>query len=172
MFQSAYRMGHSTETALTRIHNDILLAIDDNSCVMLVLLDLSAAFDTVDHDIPLGRLEHRFRITGKTLSWFKSYLTDRTQFVTVANDHSTIRNLLCGVSQGSVLVPILYSMYTAPPCRQHGLNFHFYADETQIYFSFNPMKGCWRTDALTLSCSVMHRRYYQLHNIKQVDPEQ
>ena len=52
MFQSAYRMGrHSTETALTRIHNDILLAIDDNSCVTLVLLDLSAAFDTVDHDI-------------------------------------------------------------------------------------------------------------------------
>ena len=89
MFQSAYRIGHSTETALTRIHNDILLAIDDNSCVILVLLDLSAASDTVDHDILLGRLEHRFGITGKALSWLTSYLTDRTQFVKVANEHST-----------------------------------------------------------------------------------
>ena len=59
MFKSAYRIGHSSETAFTRIHNDILLAIDDNSCVILVFLDLSAAFDTVDHDILLGRLEHR-----------------------------------------------------------------------------------------------------------------
>ena len=141
MFQSAYRMGHSTETALTRIHNDILLAIDDDSCVILVLLDLSAAFDTVDYDILLGRLEHRFGITGKALSWLTSYLTDRTQFVKVANEHSTIRNLSCGVSQGSVLAPILYSMYTAPLAdiiRQHGLNFHFYADDSQTFLSFNP----------------------------------
>ena len=67
MFQSAYRIGHSTETALTRIHNDILLAIDDSSCIILVLLDLSAALDAVDHNILL-RLEHRFGITGKALS--------------------------------------------------------------------------------------------------------
>ena len=89
MFQSAYRMGQNTETALPRIHNDILLAIDDDSCVILVLLDLSADFDTVDHDILLGRLEHRFEITGKTLSWLTSYLTDRNQFDKVANEHST-----------------------------------------------------------------------------------
>ena len=120
------------------------LAIDDNSdnsCVMLVLLDLSAAFDTVDYDILLGRLEHRFGITGKALSWLTSYLTDRTQSVTVANEHSTNRRLLCDVPQGSVLGPILYSMYTAPLAdiiRQHGLNFHFFADDTQIYLSFNP----------------------------------
>lgn len=128
---------HSTETALTRIHNDILLAIDDNSCVILVLLDLSAAFDTVDYDILLGRLEHRFGTTGKALSWLTSYLTDRTQSVTVANEHSTNRKLLCDVPQGSVLGPILYSMYTAPLAdiiRQHGLNFHFFA-ETRRYTS-------------------------------------
>ena len=140
MFQSAYRIGHSTETALTRIDNDILLAIDDNSCIILMLLDLSTALDAVDHDILL-RLEHRFRITGKALSRLTSYLTDRTQFVKVANEHSTSRKLLCSVHQGSVLVPILYSMYTAPLAdiiRQHGLNFHFYADDTQLYLSFNP----------------------------------
>ena len=89
MFQSAYRIGHSTETALTRIDNDIkILAIDDNSCIILMLLDLSTALDAVDHDILL-RLEHRFRITGKALSRLTSYLTDRTQFVKVANEHST-----------------------------------------------------------------------------------
>ena len=102
---------------------------------LLVVLDLSAAFDTVDHDILLGRLEHCFRIARKALSWLTSYLTDCTQFVKVANEHSTSRKLLCSVHQGSVLVPILYSMYTAPLAdiiRQHGLNFHFYADNTQI----------------------------------------
>ena len=113
MFQSAYRIGHSTETALTRIDNDILLAIDDNSCIILMLLDLSTALDAVDHDILL-RLEHRFRITGKALSRLTSYLTDRTQFVKVANEHSTSRKLLCNVPQGLVLGPIVYSMYTAP----------------------------------------------------------
>ena len=63
-----------TETALTRTHNDVLLAIDDSSCVILMLLDLSTAFDTVDHDILLGRLEYRFGITGKALPWLTSYM--------------------------------------------------------------------------------------------------
>ena len=134
MFRSAYRIGHSTETALTRIDNDILLAIDDNSCIILMLLDLSTALDAVDHDILL-RLEHRFRITGKALSRLTSYLTDRTQFVKAASEHSTSRKLLCGVPQGSVLGPILYTMYAAPLAdiiRQHGLSLHFYSDDTQF----------------------------------------
>ena len=141
LFQSAYREGHSTETALTRIHNDILRAIDDNGCVILVLLDLSAAFDTVDHCILLERIQHRFGITGKALFWLKSYLSNRTQFTKVSDELSSSRKLLCGVPQGSVLGPILYTMYTAPLAdiiRQHDLKFHFYADDTQIYISFNP----------------------------------
>ena len=91
---------------------------------------------TPGYDILLGRLERRFGITRKALSWLTSYLTDRTQSVTVAN-----RKLLCDVPQGSVLGPILYSMYTAPLAdiiTQHGSNFHFFADDTQIHFSFNP----------------------------------
>ena len=141
VFQSAYKSRHSTETALTRIQNDILCAIDNNQCVALVLLDLSAAFDTVDHDILLHRLQYRFGIGDKCISWLKSYLSDRTQFVNIENKFSSSRNLRCGVPQGSVLGPLLYSMYTAPLAdiiRSHNMSFHFFADDTQLYLTFNP----------------------------------
>ena len=74
VFQSAYREFHSTETALTRVQNDLLCAMDDKQLTILVLLDLSAAFDTVDHDILLGRLEECIGIPGSTLKWMKSYI--------------------------------------------------------------------------------------------------
>ena len=144
-FQSAYKKGHSTETALTRINDDLLRAIDDNACVILVLLDLSATFDTVDHQILLTRLKCRYGVKGTALAWMRSYLSNRLQYVRVANDCSSKHKLACGVPQGSVLGPILYSMYTAPIAdviKRHGMGFHFYADDTQIYLSFNP------TDAL------------------------
>ena len=98
---------HSTETALTRIHNDILRAIDDNECVILVLLDLSAAFDTVDHGILIDRLRHRFGITGKALALIESYLTE------IDSERSSNRKLSCGVPQGSVLCPVLYRPHIA-----------------------------------------------------------
>ena len=82
-FQSAYKRNHSTETALIRVQNDIAMAIDQHKSVILVLLDLSAAFDTVDYDILLSRLSNHFGITGTVLEWFRSYLSDRTQFVQV-----------------------------------------------------------------------------------------
>ena len=68
-WKSAYKKGHSSETALTRINNDLLRAIDDNACVILVLLDLSAAFDTVDHQILLTRLKCRYGVKGNALAW-------------------------------------------------------------------------------------------------------
>ena len=79
-FQSAYRPGHSTETAILKVVNDLLLAMDEGKLSILVLLDLSAAFDTIDHDILLHRL-HVFSIQGTVLSWFRSYLTKRFQIV-------------------------------------------------------------------------------------------
>ena len=85
MFQSAYKVFHSTETALVKVQNDILCAVDSNKSTVLLLLDLSAAFDTVDHSILLSRLSHRFGVKGRVIAWIASYLKDRGQFVQIEN---------------------------------------------------------------------------------------
>ena len=85
-FQSAYRASHSTETALTRVRNDILLNMDNQRSTCLVSLNLSAAFDTLDHVTPLNHLEKRFKITGVVLKWIESYLSDRSQAVVLKNE--------------------------------------------------------------------------------------
>ena len=139
IYQSAYRKLHSTETALIRVHNDIAMALDHKRSVILLLIDLSAAFDTVDHCILLLCLSSRFGIGGTALEWFRSYLSDRTQFVNVNGSTSERHVLQFGVPQGSVLGPLLYSLYTSPLsgiANKHGLSFHFYADDTQLYITF------------------------------------
>ena len=139
--QSAYKASHSTETALLRVYNDILESIDKKKCVMLVLLDLSAAFDTVDHTVMLKRLEESFGISGCALEWMGSYLTNRTQSVCVNGCSSDPRSLHYGMPQGSVVGPFRFTCYSTPLgaiCRQHDLNYHLYADDTQMYLSFSP----------------------------------
>ncbi len=137
ILQSAYAQYHSTETALTKVHNDLLMAMDGKKVVLLTLLDLSAAFDTVDHAVLLKRLETRFGVTGLALEWFRSYLTDRTQTVALPGGaKSSSRELSFGVPQGSVLGPILFCVYTTPLgdiLRSHNIDFHLYADDSQVY---------------------------------------
>ncbi len=106
--QSAYWKYHSTETALVKVHNDIMETIDGGSCVILVLLDLSTAFDTVDHEILLHRLEKRLGVTGSALLWFKSYLSSRRQRVYIKGTSSDDRPIKYGVPQGSILGPKLF----------------------------------------------------------------
>ena len=103
--QSAYKLHHSTETALLKVQNDILIAIDNYKCVALLLLDLSAAFDTVDRELLFQRMIKRFGIDGQVLKWFRSYRNGRTQSVIIDNIKSTSKDLCCGVPQGSVLGP-------------------------------------------------------------------
>ena len=138
--QSAYREGHSTETALVRIQNDVLRAIDTKRCVFLVLLDMSAAFDTVDHSVLLNRLSNRFGIQGLALQWIESYLGDRKQFVLVHGTKSDLQKLDCNVPQGSVLGPGLFGDYSSPVgdiYRDHDVDYHQYADDNQAYLSFS-----------------------------------
>ena len=145
IFQSAYRQLHSTETALLRVQNDILQAVDSEGGAILVPLNLSAAFDTIDHQKLLDLLDYSFGIRGDPLKWFKSYLQDRTQTVQIGSSTSEPVTLKYGVPQGSVLGPILFTMYTTPlgnVIRNHNLDFHFYADDTQLYISFNPCEAC------------------------------
>lgn len=134
--QSAYRKGHSVETALLSITDSALRILDKNKSVILILLDLSAAFDTIDHQTLFDHLEYRCHIKSAALNWIKSYLTNRTYSVSVKSGLSAPRKLKYGVPQGSVLGPFLYTAYTAPLAQlleSHGVSYHFYADDTQLW---------------------------------------
>ena len=139
--QSAYREYHSTETALVKVQSDIINAVDNNNVALLILLDLSAAFDTIDHTILLRRLQNSFGVEGQALEWFHSYLVGRTQRVSIEGATSDNQVLTYGVPQGSVLGPILFTCYTTPLgdiIQNQGLIRHFYADDSQLYVFFKP----------------------------------
>uniref|UniRef100_A0A8C6LDI1 Reverse transcriptase domain-containing protein n=1 Tax=Nothobranchius furzeri TaxID=105023 RepID=A0A8C6LDI1_NOTFU len=130
-FQSGFRVNHSTETALLRVLNDVKINYDAQKVTVLVLLDLSAAFDTVDHNILLTGLKH-IGFSGAVDKWFPSSLD---------NFCSKTYEITCGVPQGSILGPVLFNLYMLPlggVIGRHRVQFHSYADDTQLYISVSP----------------------------------
>ena len=133
--QSAYRRFHSTETAVAIVHNNIVHATNSDQVSALVLLDLSAAFDTVDHGTLLDVLSLRFGITGSVLEWFKSYLTGRTQILTTSADISAVVPLICSVPQGSAVGSLLFIAFTGDiekTIEVYYVKHDLYADDTQL----------------------------------------
>ena len=149
--QSAYRPFHSTETALLKVQSDILQNMDGQRVTLLVMLDLSAAFDTIDHKILIETLRSRVGVGGTALQWFISYLSNRTQQVKVHGVASEKINLDTGVPQGSCLGPVLFTAYVADLfhiIQKHLVDAHGYADDHQLYISFRPSPTINQQDAV------------------------
>uniref|UniRef100_A0A3P9JCY3 Reverse transcriptase domain-containing protein n=1 Tax=Oryzias latipes TaxID=8090 RepID=A0A3P9JCY3_ORYLA len=140
IFQSGFKKNHSTETALLKVSNDVLMAADSGQYTVLILLDLKSAFDTVNHEIMLERLHNNYGLSGSVLNWFVSYFSGRSYKVCVNSLSSEAKILSCGVPQGSVLGPILFTLYMIPLGRLiskfSNISYHLYADDIQLYCSF------------------------------------
>ena len=168
VLQSSYRQFHSTETALIKVMNDILLKMNSQHVTLLILLDLSAAFDTVDHQLLLERLSDEVGIRGTALNWFRSYLSDRSQRVSVHGVLSRPFDLNCGVPQGSCLGPLLFIIYVSKLFKivEHYLpDAHCFADDTQLYLSFKPLGNTAQADAIqTMEKCIDAVRKWMIHD--------
>ena len=166
--QSAYRQEHSTETALLKLHNDILLGLHTKKLTALTLLDLSAAFDTIDHSLLINSLSSYFGIKGSCLAWISSYLETRTQQINLSGTLSDPVVLPFGVPQGSVLGPLLFTLYTTPLSNiieKHNVNHHFYADDTQIYTTFSP-ENCPESLSIIEKCLCEVQEWMHQNKLK------
>lgn len=168
--QSAYRKGHSTETALVRVQNDIIHAVGQRKAVLLVLLDLSAAFDTVSHPLLLNTLQE-LGIGGTMLQWFTSYLADREQRIQIGATTSEPKLLNCGVPQGSVLGPIMFTIYTASLgrlLRKLGIPYHLYADDTQLWIVADP-RDLKNAILQMEKCATAVKHWMEKHHLRMND---
>ena len=140
--QYGYKKGHSTEMLLVKIFNELLVACDKKTPTIFMLLDLSAAFDTVDQSKLLDTIHTEIGITDKALKWFESFLTNRTQRVKIENVYSSQDVLKYGVPQGSVLGPILFNIYIRSfyaKVQSSGFDAKGFADDHQLKRTFSPI---------------------------------
>ena len=170
-FQSAYTKHHSTETVLLSLVDNLITSIGSQQASCLCLLDLSAAFDTIDHNILLNRLSSWFGISGSVLNWFKSYLSSRSFSVLCNSSSSSSRPSPYGVPQGSVLGPILFILYTTPLSHlisSTSTNHHLYADDTQLFLSFIP--SAFQETIAHLESTLQHISDWMSANLLTLNP--
>jgi len=142
------------------VFNDLLMAVDRGQMSALCVLDLSSAFDTVDHDLLLQRLERQFGLCGTVLQWIQSYLPGRTFRVVYGDVLSFVVYVMCSVPQGPVLGPLFFILYTADfadRAVKHGVSLHAYADDTQMYLHF-------RRDEMASSADQLERCVLDIGN--------
>ena len=172
--QSGYKRYHSCETLLLRVINDVLVSMDNGRCTVLLLLDLSAAFDTVDHVVLLNILYHEIGIRGIVMEWFQSYLLGRRQCTIVNGNMSDFAETCHGVPQGSVLGPVLFNIYVRSfikAIQQAGFSIQGYADDHQIAesfrieFQFNSLR-CSIPNCLQLVSFWMSKYFLKLNATK------
>jgi hypothetical protein len=166
-FQSAYRAGHSTETALLHVLNSVYSLIDEKKLTVLVGLDLSAAFDLVNHQLLLRRLKCVFGVSGMILNWISSYLHDRHQYVQLGRHRSS--SVLCGsgVPQGGVLSALLFIAYVAPVgdvISGCGMNYHQYADDTQLFIAVRTSKIQSELSVIEV-CSTLVQQWFAINEL-------
>ena len=140
-YQSAYRPGFSTETAILRLHHDLLLNMELQQVTSFIGVDLSAAFDTVHHGILLSVLENSFGVCDNALKWFDSYLSDKSFVVNVNGICSNTKRLTSSVLQGSILGPVLFNAYSSTfgNCiTDTDTEILGYADDHGLHKSFDP----------------------------------
>ena len=142
-FLSPSRPGHSTETALLKVVNDLFLSLSKGNISVLALLDVSSAFHTINHPILVHRLHSDFGVTDTVLQWFSSYLTDRTHYVSLSKHCSAFAPVHSGVPQGSVLGHMLITMYTKPLTAiidSHSIMHHSFVNDLQLQMSATPCR--------------------------------
>ena len=132
--QFGFRKNNSTIEALIKITEKIRESIDKGKFGCGIIIDLREAFDTVNHEILLFKMEH-YGIRGSTLKWFKSYLSERKQYVYINGECSELKQITCGVPQGSVLGPLLFLIYINDlPNISKKIDLYLFADDTNIYY--------------------------------------
>ncbi len=142
--QFGFRTNYSSYMAVLEAYNSIVSRLDDGNHTLGIFLDLSKAFDTINHDILLSKLHH-YGVRGSALEWFKSYLTNRKQYVLFNNSKSYVSTVQCGVPQGSVLGPLLFIIFLNDIAfSSNNLSFFIYADDTNAIISHNDFKELLR----------------------------
>lgn len=164
-FQTGFRKSYSTSMALAQVTDDMLLATDKNEVSVLVLLDFSKAFDTINHKLICSKLKY-YGFDYDSVAFIKSYLTDRQQQIRINNKISDLANIEAGVPQGSVIGPLLFILYTADILKSIRFSkVQAYADDSQIYFSFPAESMVVAQDSINSDLDVLYNKC-QKHNLR------